>query len=85
MSSLSFFSILPMQTTAFLILVFNLRAISALQFTEAVISEMVYLAVQWKVLRKVANTEETWAARAGYMCGGALGTFVSMWLTRAWG
>jgi len=73
-----------MQCVAYLVLVTNLRAISALQYVPALGTEMLYLVIQWTMLKKVVGATSKWE-QAGYVLGGASGTLLSMWLTRSWG
>lgn len=79
----AFASFAVVQFIAFLVLVTNLRAVSTLQYWQAAVTEMLYLGIQWTVLKRIASSESRWA-QAGYMVGGAAGTLASMWLTRAW-
>ena len=80
----SFATFFVMQAVAYLVLVTNLRAIGALQYTQAVSTEMLYLIIQWTMLKKVVGSTSRWE-QAGYILGGAVGTLASMWLTRSWG
>lgn len=80
----TFFRFAVLQSTAYLILVANIRAIAHLDYGVAAMTESLYLLVQWTVLRRILSTESH-AARAGYIVGGTCGTLLAMWLTRMWG
>ena len=79
-----FVTFFVVQAVAYLVLVTNLRAISGLQYEFAMGTEMLYLFMQWHILRRVVGATRK-REQAGYILGGAAGTLLSMWLTRSWG
>lgn len=80
----NFLSFAILQAVAYFILVANIRALAHLNYPMAAITEVVYLAVQWTVIRRIV-VADGWAAKLGYIAGGTAGSLLSMWVTRAWG
>ena len=82
MRSFSVFALL--QCCNFILLVVNIRAIAHVQYVWAIATDGLICLLGWTLLRKIASAEG-WASRAGYVCGGMIGSFVGIWITRVWG
>lgn len=76
---LLFFTI---QFVNFGIWVLDVRFVSQANYTLAVISDALYCTLNFALIRKIAQTEETWTGYLGYTLGGVAGTIVGIWLSK---
>jgi hypothetical protein len=70
-----------MELTSFFVIVFNMRAVAAGLKVATVLSDMVFSAQNFYVIKRVADCD-TKAAFFGYTIGGAAGSLVSLYATR---
>jgi hypothetical protein len=73
-----------LQTLNFVLLVVNIRAIAHVQYGWAIATDGAICLLGWTLLKKITEAKG-WHARAGYVCGGMVGSFLGIWITRVWG
>ena len=69
------------QFISYALLCWNYRAIAGALYVDIGASDLLIAALNFKIIRKIAN-EEHGAAFYGYICGGFIGSLVSVWLTK---
>ena len=73
------------QALNFALLCWNYRAVALGYIPTTVLSDFVIAAVQFKLIKRVALAQGN-ASFAGYVLGGAVGSAISVYLTKAvWG
>jgi hypothetical protein len=80
-----FFILFAAQCVSYGLICWNYRAVAKGMIPQVVVSDLLFAALQFKVLKRVAAAESN-LAWAGYVLGGAAGSALSVYLTKlAWG
>lgn len=67
------------------ILCWNFRAVAQARYVHIGLSDLCCAAISFTLIKRVAQTDSR-AAMAGYIVGGAVGSVVSVWITKTvWG
>lgn len=80
----AFFAFALLQAVNFLLITVNYRAVAHVQYPYAILTDGAICLLGWTLLKKITEAKG-WAARAGYVCGGMVGSFLGIWVTRVWG
>lgn len=73
-----------LQALSFVVQVVNIRALAHLKYKWAVLTDGLICLLGWTILRYMIKNDSI-PALAGYLTGGMIGSFLGMWISRAWG
>jgi hypothetical protein len=76
-----FFKFFLVQCLAYALITWNWRSIAHTAYLHIFVSDLLYAAVNFKIIKHVADAKSN-AALAGYILGGACGSLAATWLTR---
>lgn len=84
-----FFILFGAQCVSYGLLCWNYRAVAKAMISQTVLSDLLIAALSFKVLKEIMKDDahnKSNLAWAGYVLGGATGSALSLWMTRAiWG
>lgn len=82
---LIFLTFFVLQFVTYAIVCWNFRAIAQMKYAHAITTDMLISFNGWFILSKMVEANKhplkNWAM-TGYVCGGGLGSAVSMWVTK---
>ena len=71
-----------MQILSYSMVCFSFRAVAQAHYTASVGVDIVYASLTFFVFRKIAKSEDTKVAWAGYTAGSAVGTALGIWISK---
>lgn len=80
----SFLTIFGLQVVDFVLICINFRAVAHLQYVPAVLTDAAMCTLGWTFFQ-IMKEDSSRGARAGFILGGMVGSFLGMYATRFWG
>jgi hypothetical protein len=71
-----------MQILSYSMVCFSFRAVAQAHYAASVGVDIIYASLTFFVLRKIAKSEDTLIAWAGYTAGSAVGTALGIWVSQ---
>jgi len=73
-----------LQFLMFVLVTVNYRAIAQARYGWTVVTDVLISAAQFWIIRKVGNSAEDFLAWSGFVCGGAAGSSLGIYLSKKW-
>ena len=73
-----------LQFLMFALITVNTRAIAQARYRWTILTDILISAFQFLIIRKVGASAENWVAWSGFVCGGAVGSSLGIYVSKKW-